>query len=196
MLNPNDILGWEFEYARTTASEAMRDRLAMINFYLVIAGVITTAVVFVLRRDGDLPTWVGTVLLWCLCIVGWIEFLKIIRLRQAWHDSATAMNQIKEFYIAHTKTDPRHILATAFKWKQGTLPRPEKKWTVFFYSAVLIGFLDSAAFVAGGASLELESVWTHPAYFISWLGPMGVALFLFHVWLYWAFLRSESQDEQ
>jgi hypothetical protein len=39
LLDASDILGWEFEYARTTASEAMQDRHTMINFYLLIAGV-------------------------------------------------------------------------------------------------------------------------------------------------------------
>jgi hypothetical protein len=82
-LDPSNILEWEFEYARTTASEAMQDRHTMINFYLLVAGVMASGVVAVLGQDTELPKAAGTVLLWLLCGIGWLYFLKIIRFRQA-----------------------------------------------------------------------------------------------------------------
>jgi hypothetical protein len=128
-LKASDILGWEFEYARTTASEAMQDRHTMINFYLLVAGVMASGVVAVLGQDTELPKAAGTVLLWLLCGIGWFYFLKIIRFRQAWHDSARAMNQIKDFYVQHAKDFEPDVLRDAFRWKTETLPPPDKPWT-------------------------------------------------------------------
>ena len=194
LMDPSNILSLEFEYARTTASEAMQDRHTMINFYLVIAGVIASGVVAVLGQDSDLPKAVGTVLLWLVCSIGWLYFLKLIRLRQAWHDSARAMNQIKDFHIQYAKGFEPEVLGRAFRWKKETLPAPDKPWTVFFYSAVLIGFLNSVAYMAGGALLDLDATRS------SWLVPgllalSGLAFFTFHVWLYFAFLKPESPSE-
>ena len=70
LLDARDILGWEFEYARFTASEAMQDRHTMVNFYLLVAGVVISGVVGVLARNTGLPKAAGTLLLWLLCGIG------------------------------------------------------------------------------------------------------------------------------
>ncbi len=188
-LDPTDILKLEFEYARVTASEAMEQRHTMVNFYLLVTGVIASGVVAVLGQSAGLPRFAGTVLLWLLCGIGWLYFLAIIRLRQAWHGSAQAMNRIKDFYIEHAKDFEPDVLREAFLWKAETLPRSDKPWTVFFYSAILIAFLNSAAYMAGGALLNLAA----PRYFsLLVLGPLalfGLTFFVFHVWLYFAFLK-------
>jgi len=188
-LEASDILGWEFEYARTTASEAMQDRHTMINFHLLAVGVVASGIVAVLGKDTDLPKAAGTVLLWLVCGVGWLYFLKLIRLRQTWHDSARAMNQIKEFYIQHAQAFDPDVLRSAFRWQAHTLPAPDKPWTVFFYSAMLIGLLDSVAYVAGGALLDLTSTQSFPLLVLGSLTLFGLAFFASHVWLYFAFLR-------
>lgn len=188
-LNPSDVLGWEFEYARTTASEAMQDRHTMVNFYLLAVGIVATGIVSTLgEKSSTLPKGTGTVLAWLLCAIGWFDFLNLIRLRQAWQESARVMNWIKEFYIRHAKDIEPSELSKAFLWKSTTVPAPHKPWTVFFYSAMLIGFLDSVAFVVGIVLL-------HPNTFLSssWLGWLvfflGLCFFVFHVVLYFAFLR-------
>jgi len=197
LLDASDILGREFEYARTTASEAMQDRHTMINFYLVATGVVASGVIAVLKQDADanLPKTAGTVLLWLLCGIGWLYFLKLIRLRQAWHDSARAMNQIKDFYIQHAKDFEPEMLRSAFRWKPETLPPPDKPWTVFFYSATLIGFLDSVAYVAGGTLLALDAAGSPPSSVLGLLTLFGLVFFAFHVWLYFAFLKPKPSSE-
>jgi hypothetical protein len=191
LLDPADILKLEFEYARVTASEAMQDRHTMVNFYLLVAGVMASGVVGVLTQKAGLPKTAGTLLLWLLCGIGWLYFLKIIRLRQAWHDSAQAMNQIKDFYAQHVKDFAPDELREAFLWKSETLPRPDKPWTVFFYSAILIAFLDSVAYMAGGALLNLTATRYLSLLFLGPLALFGLAFFAFHVWLYFAFLKPE-----
>ncbi len=191
-LDAADVLGWEFEYARTTASEAMQDRHTMVNFYLFITGIIGSGVVAVISTDSDLSPRLGTVLLWLLCGVGWLYFLKLVKLRQAWVDSARAMNQIKAFFIENVGV-PGADLRDAFRWKPETLPPPDQPWTVFAYSASLIGFLDTAAFVGGGL------LWATAGGSLSWLGgagiaALGVAFFLFHLKLYFLFLREPGKE--
>ena len=207
-LSASDILGWEFEYARVTASESMEQRHTMMNFYLLIAGINVTAVVALLGanlriqavpdpRTVDVSlefaaTMPATLLLWLLCGIGWHYFLAIIRLRQAWHDSACAMNQIKAFYVAHAADCEPEELASAFRWHSATLPPPDKPWTVFFYSATLIAFLDGVAYVTGGLLLcDLGAPILLPD--VALLVLFGLFYFGFHIWLYFAFLQSQPE---
>ena len=193
-LPASDILGREFEYAKTTASEAMADRHTMVNFYLVVFGALGTGLLLVLgglSSEASLPPALGTVLLWLLCIVGWLYFLKVIRLRQAWYGSAQAMNRIKTFYIEHSEDFEPDELRRAFLFRPETLPAPDKPWTVFFYSAMLIALLDSAAYVAGG--ILLGWIANQPLSLhlpvVGLLFLFGLVLFAFHVRMYFAFLR-------
>jgi hypothetical protein len=188
-LYSGDILKLEFEYARFTASEAMGDRHTMVNFYLLAFGVIATGVLAILSREADLPQSTGTMLLWILCAVGWLYFLKIVRLRQAWHDSAQAMNQIKEFFIQHDDRFDPEELRPAFRWQAHTLPPPDKPWTVFFYSALLIALLDSMAYVLGAALLDLSFSQIVPLVDLVLYLLFGIGFLAFHIWLYFALLR-------
>jgi hypothetical protein len=192
LINPTDILGWEFEYARVTASEAMRERHTIVNFYLLVAGIITSGVAALLSRDSDLPSAVGTAPFWILVAIGWIYFLAIIRLRQAWHDSAKAMNRIKGFSIEHANLIDPATLRMALLWQPNTLPPPGRPWTIFFYAAMLISLLDSAAYVAGGALLNLDLALANPWLILGPLALLGLLFFAFHVWLYFAFFRANG----
>ena len=189
ILESSELLSWEFEYARTTASEAMNERHTIMNFYLLAVAVVTSGIVAVLGRETTLPTSAGAVLLWALCGIGWFYFLMIVRLRQAWHDSARAMNQIKDFYINHAQHFTPDELGTAFYWKTNTLPRPGKSWTVYFYSATLIGFLNSVAFALGGALIELDISESVSPLSAALLAILSIVFFAFHVGLYYALLR-------
>jgi hypothetical protein len=172
----------------------MQDRHTMVNFYLLAVGVVASAVVAVLGKEFALHVSTATSLLWLLCGIGWLYFLKLIRLRQAWHDSLRAMNQIKEFYIQHVNKLSPEVLRTAFRWQSHTLPGPDQPWTVFFYSGVLIALLDSAAYVAGGALLCLSYSLDPPGLVALVLGAAGLFLFAFHIWVYFAFLKPEAPD--
>jgi hypothetical protein len=184
-----DILRLEFEYARITASEAMQDRHTMVNFYLLAFGVIATGVLAILSGEADLPQSIGTLLLWIVCAVGWLYFLKIIRLRQAWHESARAMNQIKEFFIQHDEHFEPEELRPAFRWQAHSLPSPDKPWTLFFYSAVLIALLDSMAYVLGAALLDLNVSPAIPRVDLAFYLIFGMGFLAFHIWLYFEFLK-------
>ena len=137
-MNAVNILQWEFEYARTTASEAMRDRHTMGNYYLVAVGIVASAVVALLNPTSGLPAVAGALVLAVLCIIGCFYFANIIRLRQAWRGSAEAMNRIKRFCIENQLDFNSQKLECAFMWKADTLPRAAKRWTVFQRSGQLV----------------------------------------------------------
>jgi hypothetical protein len=129
-------------------------------------------------------------LLWALCIVGWLYLLQIIRLRQAWRDSARTMNEIKEFYIARVALFSPQEFSQAFRWRLETLPPAGKLWTIHFFSAALIALLNSLVYVGGallyGFSLGLTAQqWAWAA---TGLALLGVLLFAFALHMYVVFL--------
>jgi hypothetical protein len=175
-------LKWEYEYVRTTASEAMQDRHTMINFYLILVGVVASGV---LANLDKLDGWHGgaTLLLWSVCAIGWFHFLILVRLREAWHHSVKTMLKIRDFCIWNNEKIKPELLIQGFPWCQETLPAANKPWSVFFYSALLIGFLDSMAFVVGGHLLAVEQH-TVSIVFTSLLVFFGIVLFNFHIRIY------------
>jgi len=170
-LDPNTILMAEFNYARETAAQAMNDRHVMVNFYLIIVGVIFAAVANLLRLANDSGLGMGlttvqwrqaaTVLLVVLFLIGLLYLFKLIRLRQAWRDSALAMNQLKEYYSRRFRN--YRMNKEAFLWNKDTLPPASKFWTLFFFSAVLIILLNvvavsAALFLCGIPALTIYGV--------------------------------------
>jgi len=198
-LPAHEILELEFEYARVTASEAMNDRHTIVNFYLLLTGVVLSAVVGLFGAakptgivEGHLP-YAGTVLLWALCIVGWLYLLQIVRLRQAWLDSAMTMNQIKDFYAANVAQFDAQEFGKAFRWRTDTLPRPQALWTIHFFSAALIALLNSLVYVGGAlllaVGLELAEGW--PLLIVS-LAILGSLLFAYSLHMYVVFLERSA----
>lgn len=143
----SNILIQEFEYIRETAKQAMSDRHTMVNYFLLITGGILTIIGSqFFKLEGTVPGNVSfgmlTILAVVINIIGWIYFMHIIRLRQAWCSSAAAMNQIKEFYIINGRV-PDDLARSAFLWDSKTLPKAGKKSNVFYYSAMLISFISA-----------------------------------------------------
>lgn len=196
-LDPKALLTSEFEYARITASEAMNDRHTVVNFYLLLTGVVVSAVVALVGADKPGGSWLGNAfpfvamaLLWALCIVGWLYLLQIIRLRQAWRDSAQTMNEIKEFYMARVALFSPQEFSQAFRWRSETLPPAGKLWTIHFFSAALIALLNSLVYV-GGALLYGLGLGLSPQQWVwaaAGLAFLGVVLFAFALRIYVVFL--------
>jgi hypothetical protein len=190
-LDAKDVLGWEFDYASDTATQSMQDRHTMVNFYLLAVGIVSSGVLAVLAEGSGVPRAGATALLWLLCEIGWLYFLKLVRLRQAWCDSSRAMNQIKDFYVAHTAQFTPEVLSTAFRWRTNTLPAPGQLWTVFFYSGALIALLDSVAYGVGGLLL-VSGGQGQGGTAAAALVILSISFFLLHIWLYSAFLKPNT----
>lgn len=150
LLDPDEILQQEFEYARETALQANNDRTQVVNLYVILVGGLGSLALGLPALA--LATEVLAVLLGVIGVLGVFNVLKLIRLRQAWHDSALAMNRVKDFYLAHYPE-----MAPAFRWRTETLPPPGKLGTITFDLTVLVALIDSLAI--GGAVFLLGAPW-------------------------------------
>jgi len=116
--------------------------------------------------------------------IGWIYFLHILRLRQAWCESAHAMNQIKEFYVVNSRV-PDELARSAFLWNGRTLPKAGKKSNVSYYSAMLICFV-SAVFIFFASWLLSPAAQQSSISLFTWL--IALYHFLFQIFCYSLFL--------
>jgi len=141
------VLIREFDYIRETAAQAMNDRHTMVNYFIIITGAFITIIggrIFGAEEALNNPKYISILIGVSIIIniIGWIYFMHIIRLRQAWCDSAAAMNQIKEFFIINGRV-PDDIARSAFLWDSKTIPKPGKKSNVSYYSAMSISFVST-----------------------------------------------------
>ena len=143
-LKPAEILEWEFAYARQTAAQAQNDRTTVVNLYLLLVGGVGSIGIALpqlgLRSGFDVPHAAYVLLFTLLGLIGFFTVMKLVRLRQAWHDSARAMSQIKDFYLERFPE-----LKPAFRWKTETIPVPGQPWTISFNLALLVALIDSTA---------------------------------------------------
>jgi hypothetical protein len=178
-LHAEEILKLEFEYAGKTAEQAQDDRTAIMNLYLLLVGGVGSIAVALPQFAGvsgiALPREAYALLFGLLALIGFFVLLKLVRLRQAWYDSARAMNQIKEFYLARFAG-----LDKAFRWRAETIPPPGKPWTITFNLALLVAVMDSVALAIA-------------VYLIAPRVPLGeyavgafaaIVYFLWQVWFY------------
>lgn len=183
----SNLLTKDYDYIRDTLTQAMNDRHTMVNYFLLITGAIFTIIFSNLNAESLQDLQVKRLLMIVALIVnfiGWIYFMHIVRLRQAWHGSALALNQIKEFYIQNGRV-PDDIARSAFLWDTKTVPRAGRKSNVFYYSAVLISFIASLSLTfASYANSPSQSILAIPNF--CWF--IGLYHFIFQVIIYSIFL--------
>jgi hypothetical protein len=139
ILNPDEILIAEFNYAKETAFQANQDRLALYNYFLSTGGALIAGLVFG-NLDNALHKGIFITLFLGLAIWGLISYLKLLKIRIAWNSSILAMNQIKGFYAENsTNID----LDKAFRWTTKSKPSMGKVWTVSFLMGLMFAIVDS-----------------------------------------------------
>lgn len=183
-LGVEEILQEEFKYAAKTAEQAMEHRMAIVNIYLLVAGGAGSGVIAFIGANKSLSI-AAVPLLWIIVLVGLLTLLQIIALRRAWAGSAMEMNYIKEFYVFNSRMFHAEDLKKAFLWDPRTLPPTHKLGNVHHYSAMLIGLLNTTAFLGSifllgwtqGATLTAPASIGVAAFF-------ALIFFLTHQWLY------------
>jgi len=208
-LKLTEILLQEFDYVKDTASQAMNDRHTMVNYFLLSAGVVLAGFGLMVSEEGGakfpyrFEVLVGLNLLFNA--VGWVYFMQVVRLRQAWCESARAMNHIKLLYAKNCDLLPG-IAEKAFRWKINSIPEAAKKMTVFYFSALLISILNAAAIVLAGVILPninilLDTTSLRKSLFVPekslWLGlALGVYHLLFQMSMYTALLDESTRHKE
>ncbi len=130
--------------------------MTIVNFYLLLVGGVGSIVLalpqFAQTKLPNVSTELDTLLFFFVGLTGAFTLIKLIRLRQAWHDSARAMNRIKEYYLKHFPE-----LDEAFLWKPHSIPPPGKPWTITFFLSLLITIVDSVAIAIAVQSAGIRS---------------------------------------
>jgi hypothetical protein len=176
-LNSDEILKSEYNYIANTVFQANEDRSRVASFYFVTVGSLVAAILGTLFSEDDLQgaslAFAGLFLI--LTILGALTLAQLARLRAAWHESAEAMNVIKEFYIKHNKE-----IEPAFKWRAKTLPPTDKRFSIANLMAVEVTLLSAVTSAATAYFILIYLgaltgwYWAIPAatlftvYFIQW----------------------------
>jgi len=159
ILNIENMLLEEFNYAGVTAYQAMEDRARMFNLYLLLVGVVASGLGALYQLGGSAGIYSRPLAVTLLLIAGMIGatfFVKLIRLRQAWRESVICMNVIKEFYIQQFRRQMPRI-ERAFRWRLKTIPAGERLGSTTFIVCSTVALLESVCF-AGAAFVGTNSV--------------------------------------
>ena len=144
-LNIDEILKAEYNYIANTVFQANEDRSRVASFYFVSVGSLVAAILSTLFSTNNLKniSLAFSGLFLVLTILGALTLAQLARLRAAWHESAQAMNAIKDFYIEHNKE-----IESAFKWRSKTLPPTDKPHSIanlMAFEVALLSAITSAA---------------------------------------------------
>ncbi len=169
MLDPDEILRKEFDYAMQSSLQANTDRTQVVSLFLILVGAIGSLSLALMQIPDHerlhlsaRQSGIGALL---VALVGFFTVMKLVRLREAWFDSVLAMNFIKDYYASCFPW-----LNQAFHWKTATIPRPDKLWSISFDLVLLVATLDSIA-IAGGLALVFPGG-------LPWIGPAAGIVFL------------------
>lgn len=155
-LSLETILTQEFNYASVTAYQAMEDRARIFNLYLLLVGVLASALTAVYQLGGrQFAEPIIGVLLFLAGFLGVVFFTQIVQLRLGYRDSLLTMNRIKEYYLKHLIPQVPDA-AVAFHWRLRTIPRGERLGSVTYWVSLTIALLGSLCFA--GAFLVLAQV--------------------------------------
>jgi len=169
-LNTDELLKAEYEYIAQTIFQANEDRSRVASFYFVTVGSLVAAILSTLFTTSDLKniSLAFSGLFAVLTLLGALTLAQLARLRAAWHESAEAMNQIKDFFIKHNKE-----IEPAFKWRVTTIPPTDKPFSIANLLAAevaILGAITSTAAVYFLLSTLGDMTWW------GWLLLLGVLL--------------------
>ena len=143
----DELLAAEFDYIAQTAIQANEDRARVSSFYLIAVGSLLAALFSTQFFDPTSPSQTVNLmfsgLFTLLMLLGASTVMQLARLRAAWHESALAMNQLKDYMMSVNQS-----LVEAFRWKTTTLPSKYKRDSVSYYQAVEVALISGLMFGA------------------------------------------------
>ncbi len=195
----------EFNYAGQTAYQAMEDRARMFNLYLLLIGVLGSALGAVYQLGGHDVTKVAEPISIALLIVagilGIVFFAQLIRLRQAYRESLIAMNTVKEYYIEEFREQVPGS-EKAFRWRLRTIPTGERLGSVTFLVCYTVAFLGSLCFAGAAVVIDAGYVGPLPLPYMSLPGTVqagivgALVLVAFLVWHISFYVRALSKKKE
>ncbi len=185
-LDASSFLISEFDYIAQTAFQAQEDRARVSTFYLVSVGSLVGAILGTpFQMDAEFPYWIFSIVFSLISAFGLLTILQLIRLRQAWYESARAMNQIKRFFLTRAEG-----WEEAFRWRTETLPSSAKAWSISFLLTLQVALLDG---VTVGAAI-LYAGWSLGVFALNAAITGGALFFLAQVALFFVLLRKSERE--
>lgn len=176
----DELLAAEFDYIAQTAIQANEDRARVSSFYLIAVGSLVAALFgtqfFDLNSPSQTVNLMFSGLFGLLTLLGGSTVLQLARLRAAWHESALAMNQLKDYMMEQNET-----LVRAFRWKTSTLPSKYKTDSVSYYQAVEVALISGLMF---GAAAFFSQRAFFMVSLLTWMLSMLVGIGTFYLQLY------------
>ena len=172
----DELLAAEFDYIAQTAIQANEDRARVSSFYLIAVGSLLAALFSTQFFDPTSPSQSVNLmfsgLFTLLMLLGASTVMQLARLRAAWHESALAMNQLKDYMMSENQS-----LVKAFRWKTTTLPSKYKRDSVSYYQAVEVALISGLMF--GAALYFLEQAFFQILLFHWILAALGGILIIY-----------------
>jgi hypothetical protein len=179
------LLRAELEYITQTAFQANEDRARVSSFYLVAVGSLVAALFSAQFLDRNLDPavvlWAFFALFLVLTVLGTLTILQLARLRAAWYESMQAMNQLKDYWLRHSK-DPQ--LNQAFRWDIGTLPPKYKLNSVSHYQALEVALLSGLTFGTADYFVQQGIGYVRPTCNWAIAASLGALAFVLQLILY------------
>jgi len=195
----------EFNYASTTAYQAMEDRARMFNMYLLVVGILGSAFGAIYPLGGAKSSFIqpiAAVVLFAAGIAGIAFFVLLIRLRQAFRQSLITMSVIKEFYIREFQEQMPGV-QHAFRWRLSGIPAGERAGSATFIVCHMVGFIGALCFAGsvfmGDELLRSNFPNTHMAALGVWQSLLlgAIAFLIVMVWMVGYYRRAlNAKDEQ
>jgi hypothetical protein len=186
-LKADDILIAEFQHISQVAAQNNEDRARVSTFYLVTVGSFIAAILGLQIEDLNPKLINGAfgIIFLIIFINGILTVLQLVKLRRAWFESVSAMNQIKDFYI---QSIDQPNLSTAFNWDNSTLPAGFKPWSVSFLLTLQVAVFTGAALGAGIAFTSQAFGWLNTSWWAISIAS-GIAAASIQILLYWLALK-------
>lgn len=194
-LNPKDILSAEYDYLARSSFQNIEDRAGVgLLYILTIGGILAAFIVTGLEstdRQFTSVAFAGVFLL--LSVYAVLAFLKLIRLRQAWHANISAMEQLKAYFV---EQNTAQNLDEALAWSAGTIPSKSKAWSLAFLTALQIA-------LAGGAAIAVTVIFLGFALIQSlelWIWIIALLVAIIYIVdliiVYWWLLRETGERNE
>lgn len=143
---PDEILIAEFEYAANNAFQANEDRSKVASFFIVSVGSLAAAIFGMQEVELNRAIhFLLSGLFFTLTFLGLLTVMQLARLRDAWRESAKAMNAIKSYYIDRFKDKQ---FEQAFLWRNETIPAKYKIFSVSYFTVIEVALLSGLTFGA------------------------------------------------
>jgi hypothetical protein len=190
----NNILVSEYEYIANSAIQANEDRARVTSFYLIAVGSLVAALfstqIFNTNTNFGTISFLFSGLFFVLTLLGSLTVIQLARLRAAWYESMSALNQIKEYAISKDKD-----IARAFRWRNKSMPPLYKINSLSFQQTLEVAILSGLTFGAAIYFFQIGANYNCAS--CNWAYTLSGAIFgfLFQLYAYKRFLINNHKEK-